>query len=151
MQIIGQKIGTIELYDKALYLLENGVAVIIFRKKNGEIRTMLCTRDLRTCDIMNIGLHTDSGMSDTSIMKRQKAREAGNITVTDLIAGEARIFNINRVMYSLWLTSPINSEEIDALYGAYQYCKERWTDYDELDRFTQADFMRRFAYPKDKD
>ena len=140
MRILGQQMGVIHELAKAKYLLDNGCAVVVFRKKNNEIRVMLCTRSPITCGAVGLEAHIGN--------KNEASLEAnGNITVMDLIAGETRIFNINRVMYSLWMLEVANPDEVEMIFEAYNFCKEQWPQYDDLDPIKQSVFLNTFSYP----
>ena len=141
MQILGQQMGPITMLPKAKYLLDEGVAVIVFRKKTGEVRVMLCTRSYYTCNLMNIDPHIGDRKN------KDKFEADGNITVMDLIAGDTRIVNIHRVMYSLWMNGITNADEIEMIMAAYNYCKEQWPQYDDMDPYHQALFLKTFSYP----
>lgn len=141
MNILGQQIGEIKIYEKAKYLLGAGAAVIVFRKKNNEIRTMLCTRNIVCASLAGFDTHLNT--KDTL-----KTEQAGNLIVTDLVIGETRQININRVLYSLWFTQPTNQLELDELILAFEYVKKQWADFDNLDPIYQSVFCRSFNFTK---
>lgn len=140
INILGQQTGQITMLPKAEYLLDNGSAVIVFRKKTNEIRVMLATRSYYICNLMEIEPHIGDPKN------KNKFKEEGNITVMDLIARSTRVVNINRVLYSLWMTSATNKADIDLMLEAYNYCKEKWPRYDDMDVYQQQLFLKSFTY-----
>lgn len=78
-----------ELFSRLTY----DTATVIFVKKNGEIRVMLCTRNLSTVRLM-YGYQGDIlGGHD-----KRCSIQNGNMSVYDMIEGDARSFNIERVI-----------------------------------------------------
>ena len=106
-------------------------AVVSFFKKNGELRTMLCTRDSDMisfcCNNGNPGL----GGHD----KRCNINN-GNIAVVDLVIGEARSFNIERVLHIEYLNKPIKSQDdLEAAIATLQSVREYYEskiEYDDI-------------------
>lgn len=139
MNIIGQQLGEVKLYGKAKYLLEMGAAILVFRKKNDELRVMLCTRNIQTASLAGHGCALNS-------KNPLKDEQAGNLLVTDLVAGEPRQINISRIVYSCWFSLATTAEEIEMLYESFKYIKEQWKDYDELDPIQQSTFFRSFHF-----
>lgn len=82
-------------YGQVYSHLNFGVAIVVFFKKNGELRTMLASRSPQYAAV--------AGCSDKMAIlgHRDKTfnRESGNIAVLDLIKQDARAFNIGRVVY----------------------------------------------------
>lgn len=78
-----------DVYNK----LNFGVATVIFFKKNGDIRVMLATRNVRTAALLHGYLGGELAGHDKNCSIKN-----GNIAVIDLILGEARMFNIDRVI-----------------------------------------------------
>lgn len=139
MQVIGQQLGEVKLYDKAKYLLENGSAILVFRKKNNELRVMLCTRNFQTANFA----HVDAGLNSRNTAKTEAD---GNLIVMDLIKGETRQVNISRIVYSCWFTVAISEDDIECLNIAYEYIKNQWKNYDDLDPIHQSAFFRSFHF-----
>ena len=81
-------------------------AVVSFFKKDGSIRTMLCTRDVSivgiACGDVNTGLQGHD---------KRCNKDNNNIAVVDLILGEARSFNIERVMHIEYINTPIKTRD----------------------------------------
>lgn len=143
MNIIGQQLGEVKLYDKAKFLLENGSAILVFRKKTNELRIMLCTRNFQTANLAGYDARLNS-------RNTTKSEADGNLIVTDLVLGETRQVNISRIVYSCWFTMASTQEEIDQLYAAYDYIKSQWQSYDDLDPIHQSAFFRSFHFNMDK-
>lgn len=139
MQIIGQQLGEVKLYDKAKFLLENGAAILVFRKKNNDLRVMLCTRNFQTANFAGFDARLNS-------RNTAKTEADGNLIVTDLVVGETRQVNIERIVYSCWFTVAANQEEIEYLHVAYEYIKNQWKNYDDLDPIHQSAFFRSFHF-----
>lgn len=139
MQVIGQQLGEVKLYDKAKYLLENGSAILVFRKKNNELRVMLCTRNFQTANFA----HVDAGLNSRNTAKTEAD---GNLIVMDLIKGETRQVNISRIVYSCWFTVAVSEDDIECLNIAYEYIKNQWKNYDDLDPIHQSAFFRSFHF-----
>lgn len=81
-------------------------AVVSFFKKDGTLRTMLCTRNNAIADVCcGVGTHGLGGHD-----KRCNVSN-GNLAVIDLIIGEARSFNIDRVLHIECINEPITNKE----------------------------------------
>jgi hypothetical protein len=103
----------VELFSR----LSSEVAIVAFYKKNGEFRTMLATRNINAAAIGYGYLGRKLGGHDA----RCNASN-GNISVIDLIIGEARSFNISRVVDVTWLgniTTPDELEEATKVFREY--------------------------------
>lgn len=78
-----------EVYSKLCY----ETALIVFLKKNGEVRLMLGTRNLNTVALLYGFQGNVLGGHDTRCNINN-----GNVAVYDMIAGDARSFNIDRLL-----------------------------------------------------
>lgn len=95
-------------------------AVVSFFKKNGELRTMLCTRDSDMINMCCTNGNPGLGGHD----KRCNINN-GNIAVVDLIIGEARSFNIDRVLHIEYINKPITSkDDLEAAIATLQSVRE---------------------------
>lgn len=139
MKIIGQQLGEVTMFDKAKYLLEAGVAILVFRKKNGELRVMLCTRNFQTAKLLDCDVKLNS-------KNTVKTEAAGNLIVTDLIIRETRQVNISRILYSCWFGMATTQNDIEMLFKAFKYIREQWENYDELDPIRQSAFFKSFHF-----
>ena len=115
MNMLGQQLGEITIYQKAKFLLETGAAVIVFRKKNNELRTMLCTRNLNIASTALGGQTARLNSRNT-----QKTEASGNLIVCDLVIGETRQIPIPSVVYSIWFNSVSSLLDIEKLFIAYE-------------------------------
>jgi len=80
-------------YSEAFLRLTHETATIIFFKANGEIRVMLATRNISTAAIHYGFLGYALSAHDNRCNIKN-----GSISVIDLILGEVRAFNINRLI-----------------------------------------------------
>lgn len=80
-------------YSDAEAILTDSVAIVIFLKKNGEIRVMLCTRCLAVASQRMRFAGTALNSHDNKCN-----RSNGNLAVIDLEIGEPRSFNISRLV-----------------------------------------------------
>lgn len=106
-------------------------AVVSFFKKNGELRTMLCTRD---SDMIN--LCCNNGNPGLGGHDKRCNINNGNIAVVDLIIGEARSFNIERVLHIEYINKPIKSkDDLEAAIATLQSVREYYEskiEYDDI-------------------
>lgn len=84
-------------YTEVFSRLTYETAVIVFLKKDGTIRPMLGTRNLHTVEI-------DHGFQGIALGGHDKRCNIsnGNIAVFDLLLGDARSFNIERLLDIKW-------------------------------------------------
>lgn len=83
-------------------------AIIVFLKKSGDIRTMLATRCTSTIDLNN----GDRGVTFGGYDKRCTINN-GNIAVIDLVIGEARQFNVERLLKVQFIGEIKTQEQMD--------------------------------------
>lgn len=107
-------------YAEAFSKLSYEVGIISFLKKDGTVRVMLGTRNLNTVSLKFGFQGAALGGHDNRCNINN-----GNLAVYDMILGEARCFNINRLIDIQWL-GVINSEdELNKVYETYEaYLKE---------------------------
>ena len=103
-----------EVYNK----LSTETGVVKFRKKDGTLRVMLCTRNLITA---NLDYGMLKGLLDGHD-KRSNIRN-GNIGVIDLTIGEGRAFNIERVISIDWLGDIRTKEDLDKAFDVFMNIK----------------------------
>lgn len=108
-----------EIFSKLTY----ETAIIIFLKKNGEIRTMLGTRNLNTVSLEYGFQGQVLGGHD-----RRCNISNGNIAVYDMIVGDARSFNIERLVDIQFLGVLNTKDEYNAALKKYVDFK---TEYDK--------------------
>ena len=80
-------------YPEAFSKLTFETAVIAFLKKNGEVRLMLGTRNLNTVSLLYGFQGAKLGGHDNRCNIKN-----GNLAVFDLVVGDARSFNIERLL-----------------------------------------------------
>lgn len=119
-------------YAEVFRNLTYQTAIIIFIKKNGEIRVMLGTRNLKTVELE----YGFKGMELGGHDKRCNINN-GNVAVYDMIVGEARSFSINRLVSIQYVgeitdTDTLNKvvEEYIKFKNDYEATKPRTLDID---------------------
>lgn len=95
-----------ELFSRLTY----ETALVVFLKRNGEVRLMLCTRNLSTVSL----LYGFQGQALGGHDNRCNINN-GNVAVFDMIVGEARSFNIDRVLDVQFAGIVSTREEYDAV------------------------------------
>lgn len=99
------------------------VAGVIFIKKNGDVRPMLCTRNLNTVEL-KYGFQGDSlGGHDNRCNINN-----GNIAVIDLFLGEARSFNVERVVAVEYYGEIKTADELDSIAAKFSEFRQKYTD-----------------------
>lgn len=100
-----------QLYNSIYGDLEDGVCLEVFLKKNGDIRVMLCTRDIITSEQWL----KDSLAGKLNHHSQRCNIHNGNISVIDLLLGDVRSFNVDRLIKHLDL-SQYDSERCTGIY-----------------------------------
>lgn len=108
-------------YPEVFSRLTFETAIIIFMKKNGEIRIMLGTRNLHTVQLYYGFQGGALGGHD----KRCNINN-GNVAVYDLVLGEARSFNIERLVDIQYLGEIKTNEELDNAAAKFQEIKNSY-------------------------
>ena len=106
-----------EVYSKLLY----ETSLIVFLKKNGEVRIMLGTRNLNTVNL-SFGWQANA-------LNMQDGRcniNNGNIAVIDMIIGEGRSFNIERVLDIQYAGVITTKEQLDNVVKQFVAFKEEY-------------------------
>lgn len=106
-----------EIYTK----LNFETAVVTFFKKDGTARVMLCTRNLSTASLLYGFMGGELGGHDNRCNINN-----GNIAVIDMIIGEARSFNIDRVIDIQWAGVILNKEEYDNVLRLFSDYKQKY-------------------------
>lgn len=108
-------------YPEVFSKLSYETALVTFLKKDGTIRVMLCTRNLDTVNLRFGFQGAALGGHDNRCNIKN-----GNVAVFDLILGEARSFNIDRVV-GIYYSGIVNTnEQLDACIKAYVEFKEKY-------------------------
>lgn len=103
-------------YGNTYGRLLSEAAVIIFEKKDGTIRVMLSTRNI---DIANLMWPDNNLEYLLAGFDRRCNRSNGNLAVIDVILGDCRSFNINRVIGIKWL-GEVTRDTLDAALAEYE-------------------------------
>lgn len=106
-----------EVYSKLLY----DTALIVFLKKNGEVRIMLGTRNLRTAELYFGWLGEKLSMQDGRCNINN-----GNIGIIDLILGDCRSFNIERILDIQYAGMITTKEQLDNVVKQFVDFKEQY-------------------------
>lgn len=106
-----------EVFSKLTY----ETALVTFLKKDGTIRVMLCTRNLDTVSIKYGFQGAALGGHDNRCNIKN-----GNVAVFDLVLGEARSFNIERVVGIYYSGIITNEEQLNACIESYVEFKEKY-------------------------
>lgn len=107
-------------YPEVFSRLTFETAIVTFIKKNGEVRVMLCTRNLNTASLKYGFKGQELGGHDNRCNINN-----GNIAVIDLIIGEARSFSITRLVDVQWCGVVGNKSDMDTLIEKFSnYRKE---------------------------
>lgn len=96
-------------------------AAIIFMKKDGSIRLMICTRNMTTVNLMY-----GNQVATLAGHERRCSISNGNIAVFDLEEGDARQFNIDRLTSYTSLGVIGTKEELDKAFAQYKEFKEMY-------------------------
>lgn len=113
-----------ERYEDVFLRLTYETAIVIFIKKNGDIRVMLATRNLKTAKLKTgefLGRELDG-------YDRRNNRSNGNIAVIDLEKGQCRAFNINRLVAIKYYGAVETPEDLQKVIKEFNEFK---TQYEE--------------------
>lgn len=108
-------------YPEVYSRLNFETAVIIFMKKNGDIRLLLGTRNMTTIALE----HGHQGKAMGGHDNRCNINN-GNVAVFDLIIGESRSFNIDRLVAIEFRDVISTKEELDELIEYFAEFKEEY-------------------------
>ena len=111
------KVNYPEVYSRLLY----ETALIVFLKKNGEVRIMLGTRNLNTANIYFGWLGDKLNMQDGRCNINN-----GNIALIDLIIGDGRSFNVERVLDIQYAGVVTTKEQLDNVVKQFVEFKEKY-------------------------
>lgn len=106
-----------EIYCKLSY----ETAIVVFLKKNGDIRTMLATRNLNTAGLLHGFMGRELGGHDNRCNITN-----GNLAIIDLILGQARSFNIERLIDIGYLGVLNTKEDIEKAILAFEEFKAKY-------------------------
>jgi hypothetical protein len=106
-----------EIYSKLTY----ETAVVVFIKKNGEVRIMLATRNLTTISLLYGFQGNVLGGHDNRCNINN-----GNIAVFDMIAGDARSFSVDRLLDIQFAGVIATKEDYDKVLQGFVSFKEEY-------------------------
>lgn len=113
------------LYSDIYNKLNLELGIITFFKKNGQIRVMLGTRNLKTVALKYGYKARELGGHD-----KRCGIDNGNMAVFDMAIGEARSFNVERLCGDIkWLGEVYDEEYYDALFNKYIEYKEAYESF----------------------
>ena len=122
-------------YSEVYSHLNFETAAIVFLKKDGTVRLMLGTRNLSTINLRY-------GYQGATLGGHDKRCNIGNgnVAVFDLLLGEARAFNIDRLQSIYYMGTVETPEQLDKVANefiefqkAYEESKPKAIDMDMLD------------------
>lgn len=108
-------------YPEVFSRLTYETATLIFNKRDGSIRVMLATRNIGTAEIEYGFLGWALGGHDNRCNINN-----GNIAVIDLIIGEPRSFNIDRLVDIQYHGVITEKEEFEELVGKFLEFKREY-------------------------
>lgn len=106
-------------YSEVFSKLTYETAVLVFFKKNGDIRVMLGTRNLSTVDIVYGFQGYVLGGHDSRCNINN-----GNLAVYDMVIGDARSFSIDRLVHAEFLGTITTKEEYEKALEVYKRIQE---------------------------
>ncbi|MEM4385951.1 MAG: SH3 beta-barrel fold-containing protein [Candidatus Anstonellales archaeon] len=113
-------------YKELVNKLNRETAIVIFFKRDGSIRTMLCTRNISTGMLSNGEIfHVKGNESKNNELN-------GNITVVDLEKNEFRAFNIYRVVYIEYLGLIDTQEKLERAKELCEHIRQRYNSSAEV-------------------
>ena len=108
-------------YPEVFSRLTFETATIVFLKKNGEVRVMLGTRNLNTVSLLYGFQGQVLGGHDNRCNINN-----GNLAVFDMVIGDARSFNIDRVLDIQYAGVVTTKEEYDKVLESFVKFKEEY-------------------------
>lgn len=115
-----------EKYQEIYRRLLTETAEIVFIKSNGQIRTMLATRNAISAE--HFGFDIPFVKACIGNHDKRCNINNGNMAVVDLIIGEGRSFNIERLVSINWVGEVDSKERADAVYRNFKEFEERYKE-----------------------
>ena len=103
-----------EKYQMIYRRLLSEVAEIVFVKANGTLRTMLATRDVGSAE--QFGFDRPFLLACMDSHDKRCNIKNGNMVVIDLLLGEPRSFNIERLVSINWVGEVNSKDEANKVY-----------------------------------
>ena len=108
-------------YAEVFSRLTYETAILVFMKKNGDIRLMMGTRNLGTVALRYGYQGNVLGGHDNRCNIKN-----GNIAVYDMFLGDARSFHIDRLVSSEYLGEIKTEQQLDDAAGKFLEFKEKY-------------------------
>ncbi len=108
-------------YGETFLRLTHETATVVFLKVNGDVRVMLATRNVATADIN----HENLGGVLAGHDKRCNIKN-GNLAVIDLLLGETRSFNIERLVSIEYHGVIETAEKMQEVYEQFKRFKAEY-------------------------
>lgn len=108
-------------YGELFTRLSYETALIAFFKKDGSVRVMLSTRNIKSAALE----HGNLGGLLAGHDNRCNIGN-GNLAVVDLIIGECRSFNIDRLIKIHWMGEIVTQERYDEVLKEFRELKDRF-------------------------
>lgn len=112
----GHKIDYAEMFQRLSY----ETAIVTFIKRDGSLRFMMCTRNLKTVALKYGFQGSKLGSHD-----RRCNIQNGNVAVMDLILGDSRSFSMDRLCETVFLGEITTTDELNAAIDQYTQYKDR--------------------------
>lgn len=111
-----QRLTYAEMFQKLSY----ETAIVTFIKRDGSLRFMLCTRNLKTVAIRYGFQGNKLGAHD-----RRCSIKNGNVAVMDIMLGDSRSFSMDRLCETVFLGEITTEEELNKAIDQYTEYKEK--------------------------
>lgn len=95
-------------------------AVVLFRKKTGQLRTMLCTRD-KDIVVRLLGVDVTTQLHGHD---KRHTEEKRVLSVIDLVKEEARAIGTDRIIGITYLPQPYGDDAVNQIYDYYNQVVE---------------------------
>lgn len=105
-------------YPEAYMRLQEETAIVTFKKKDNTIRVMLCTRNIKTANIIMKDINRAIGLLNGH--DKRCGIQNGNMAVHDLVLGECRSFNIDRVLEIKYFGHIMTEQELDNVFTSFR-------------------------------
>jgi hypothetical protein len=110
-------------YAEALNRVTYGVMFVAFKKKDGTIRKMMCTRDVGLVNNINSALTSYEANGMLMTLGGRSNESNGNIAVIDLEIMEARTFNCDRLVGYEYMNIPNSYDQFCELMSRWSIFK----------------------------
>ena len=108
-------------YNKIFNMLNFNVCCVIFFKRNGELRFLFGTRDT---DVIRMGKDVEDKIKMMNHYDTKCNISSGTISVFDIVLGEVRSFQIDRLIEIINFGEVKSIEKLGEVYKKYKSLKE---------------------------